>query len=190
MVTDISQVASLVIPADLFMKILDTVNRASSCGPMDWTFRLISQMVRKHRRPMEFCHLIVSKVLNPMLAGKLNPELWTTSRAVLIPKKSSGFRPLAIGDSWYRLMARAAMRLCGEEIGEKLRPNQLGCGTKGGAEIAARIAQLVFDEAYEKGPKTAIITFDIKNAFGTTPRGAWPYGGSAHSLTTSVAKLP
>jgi hypothetical protein len=168
---DISQIAPLVIKADLFMKIIDTVNRGSSPGPMGWTFRLISQMVRKHRRPLDFCHLIVSKLLNPMLAGKLNPELWTTSRAVLIPKKSSGFRPLAIGDSWYRLMARAAMRLCGEEVGEKLRPYQLGCGTKGGAEIAARIAQLVFDEGFENFPETAIVTFDIKNAFGTMPRG-------------------
>ena len=87
------------------------------------------------------------------------------------------------------------MRACGVDVGKKLRPQQLGCGTRGGAEIAARIAQLVVDEAQENFRDTVIISFDIKNAFGTMPRRfmmegilkhypglakffSWAYGGT------------
>eukprot|EP01035_Chromulina_nebulosa_P043317 gene43317-58663_t len=120
----VNESTALRVSGELFKGILEGAPKGSAPGAMGWTFRLIQQMVRGHPDPAIFCEKIVLYLINPMLAGKLNCQLWTTSRAVLIPKKSPGWRPLAIGDAWYRLMARTAMRACGVDVGKKLRPQQ------------------------------------------------------------------
>eukprot|EP01031_Cornospumella_fuschlensis_P027630 gene27630-33368_t len=65
------------------MHVLDIVPRGSAPGAMGWTFRLIQQMVRGHSCPAAFGLHIVNNLLNPMLAGKLNAELWTPAKLVV-----------------------------------------------------------------------------------------------------------
>ena len=105
-------------------------------------------------------------LLNAMLAGRVRREFWTPSRAVLIPKGSDQWRPLGIGESWYRLMGRCAMQTLRSTVGPKLTPLQLGVGVSGGCEIAGRLAQLMLDADSDN----VLINLDLANAFNTIPR--------------------
>ncbi len=85
-------------------------------------------------------------------------------RAVLIHKPEVGkFRPIGIGEAWYRLLGRCILKEIGGEVGELLAPIQMmGCGVSGGSEIAARMSQVFLDA--HSGHAL------IKNAFNLTPR--------------------
>ena len=67
-----------------------------------------------------------------MLAGKVNldvcPHLYGAS-LIATEKKDIGVRPIAIGNTFRRLAAKLACTSVKEEIGECLRPLQLGFGT-------------------------------------------------------------
>lgn len=109
-------------------------------------------------------------VFNTILAGEGSGALldfFTAGRAVLIPKADGGFRPLGIGESCYRLMARAVLVAVGPVVGQRLMPHQLAVCTKGGCEIAGRLAQVMFD----MGPRYAVGSLDMKNAFNSLRRG-------------------
>ena len=48
-------------------------------------------------------------------------------------------------DGWYRANGRAVVSEVAEEVGRAPMPYQLGIGVKSGCEIAARLAQVVYD---------------------------------------------
>jgi hypothetical protein len=96
--------------------------------------------------------------------------LWTRSRAVLLPKPGQeGYRPLGIGDTWYRLLMRVTYSTQYVQLGTRLVPHQLAVGVSGGCEIGARLAQLQyssasnFDDDWELEP--AIVNVDVKTCF-------------------------
>lgn len=149
-------------------RVIKKLPLGSAAGFFGWTFRLISQLV--HSSPehgMDLCDALAN-LFNMMLQGNLSAGIWISCRSVLVPKRNGGERPLAIGEAFYRIMGRTVMQKLGKSLGKQLRPFQLGCGTDGGAEIAARTAQLVYNS--RDFTDTAIITFDIRNAFGSLPR--------------------
>jgi hypothetical protein len=118
----------------------------------------------------------ITRFFNKCLQGTLSvgcKDLWTVSRAVLLPKKGGGWRPLGIGESWYRLMGRIVSKKVSTTIGQQLRPIQLACGTRGGCEIAARLGQEVWSTDTQGliDGHLAVATLDIKNAFNTIRRG-------------------
>ena len=78
-------------------------------------------------------------------------RLWAVSRAALLPKdpEKVEYRPLGIGESWYRLMAQVIARAFATHAANVLAPLQVACGVPGGSEIAAHAAQLAYNMAYE-----------------------------------------
>ena len=79
-----------------------------------------------------------------------------------------GWRPLGIGESWYRLMGRAVLLQESVGIGRSLLPHQLAVGIKGGCEIGARLAQVIYDHegaSREGGEEMCLIQMDLENAF-------------------------
>ncbi len=109
----------------------------------------------------------IAALFNALVSGSLPSTHWITSRAVLIPKpNNNGFRPLGIGEAWYRFLGRAILSLVGENVGSRLEPLQLGCGIPGGCESAARMAQVFLDNL----PSHVLIKTDFTNAFNLVPR--------------------
>ncbi|KAF2891748.1 hypothetical protein ILUMI_14425, partial [Ignelater luminosus] len=53
-----------------------------------------------------------------------------------LSKKYGGIRPIAVGKTFHRLVAKLGCAHYRDNIGEFLRPKQLGFGTKGGCEAA------------------------------------------------------
>jgi len=79
----------------------------------------------------------LTKLFNKALDGSLHKQvaqLWTMSRAALIPKTdgSGGWRPLGIGEAWYRLLGRIIIAQESAKIGAALMPLQLAVGIEGG----------------------------------------------------------
>ena len=114
-------------------------------------------------------------LFNRGLSGELDGSvaaIWSVSRAALIPKDDEAWRPLGIGEGWYRLMGRVINRKCAKTIGDLLNPLQLCVGVSGGCEIAARIAQLAYDADAGPDETMSLILLDLQNAFNLLSRKA------------------
>ncbi|KAJ1385172.1 hypothetical protein B484DRAFT_410588, partial [Ochromonadaceae sp. CCMP2298] len=86
---------------------------------------------------------------------------------------TDGWRPLGIGECWYRLLSRMVVRKIVGKVSKALLPLQVGSGFSGGSEIAGRLAQLGLDmDNAEEGLDMALLSLDIKNAFNTIGRHA------------------
>jgi hypothetical protein len=65
-----------------------------------------------------------------MVSGRMSNRQWIESRAVLLPKGENRFRPLGIGETWYRVLTRTLLRVVGPGVGQALSPLQFGCGIR------------------------------------------------------------
>ena len=59
-----------------------------------------------------------------------------------LKKKGGGIRPIAVGNTLRRLVAKAAVRSIRMEAATMLQPNQLGFGVPQGCEAAAHAARV------------------------------------------------
>jgi hypothetical protein len=162
---------------------------SSASGSSGWTNVCIkSILLPGSQQPSPECEAtlgVLCRFFNHVLQGEVHPdvsELWSTGKAVLLPKLNEdfqpvGWRPISIGDALYRLfgrtiIAKVATELPGNRI-YQTRPLQLGINTPGGCEIGAKLAQAIYEmdtDVYEGDDSISIIKVDIENAFPTIPR--------------------
>ena len=84
-----------------------------------------------------------------------------------LEKKDGGVRPIAVGCTLHRLVAKVAGRGVMKEMGALLFPRQLGYGVKKGAEATVHAARLYL---HSVDPSNAILKLDFKNAFNSIRR--------------------
>ena len=82
-------------------------------------------------------------------------------------KPDGGVRPIAVGCTYRRLATKLALRSIRAELGEQLRPTQLGYGTPGGCEAAVH-ATRAFSQCLSGDD--VIVKIDMKNAFNSARR--------------------
>src|SRR2546425_1007861 len=89
--------------------------------------------------------------------------------ATLLPfvKKSGGLRPVAVGLTLRRLVAKAASSAVSSACASFFAPFQLGVGTKGGAEALAHAVKVHLDNLVEG---RAFVKLDFSNAFNSVRR--------------------
>ena len=137
----------------------------SANGPSGWTNGLILQLFHiDHASPQVF--ETIAQMFLVMAANAMPSEGWITSRALLINKTGGGYRPLGIGESWYRFLTRCLLSIAGPTVGSELAPLQFGCGISGGCEIAGKLAGFM----YSLSPEHVLIKTDLRNAFNTVAR--------------------
>ena len=111
--------------------------------------------------------------------------LWTRSRSLLIPKEGTGYRPLGIGDVWYRLLMRIPYSRVAKKLGETLAPEQLAVGIAGGCEIGARVVQLHIQQEQQRPNDwrlaPATINVDVGNCFNELGTALTQRGLAEHS---------
>ena len=83
---------------------------------------------------------------------------------VALRKKCGGVRPIAVGCTLHRLVAKVATFLVVGDMASLLSPRQLGYGVQGGAEAAVHAARCYM------GPDDAMVKLDFKNAFNSIRR--------------------
>ena len=108
--------------------------------------------------------------VNLILAGKapewVRPYLFGAS-LLAFSKKDGGVRPIAVGLTLRRLVAKIVCRVATEQCIDKLKPRQLGVGVKGGAEALAHGARRFLDNM---PADHLLIKLDFSNAFNSLRR--------------------
>jgi hypothetical protein len=142
-------------------------------GSSGWSNRAIMAVALTSGKTAEF-EGGLTRIFNQAFAGTLHKgvvALWVTCRAALIPKPDGSWRPLGMGECFYRLMGRVAIKSYSAEVGKELAPLQMCVGVSGGCEIAARMADLAMLLPEDNNERVCAMQLDISNAFNEMPRG-------------------
>lgn len=106
-----------------------------------------------------------------VLCGKVPdvvcPTLFGASLTAL-NKKSGGIRPIAVGNTWRRLVSKIVVTRITPQLVDYFSPHQLGVGIKGGAEIGAHAARRYWSHAHDTAK--AFLKLDFRNAFNEIRR--------------------
>ena len=112
-----------------------------------------------------------------------------------LQKKGGGVRPVAVGCTLRRLVAKVAGCKVMDVVGEILAPRQLGVGVRGGAAAAVHATRLYLEDL---APDKAVLKLDFRNAFNSIHRdkvlaavlkhslGLYPFVNSVYSSPSSL----
>ena len=119
----------------------------------------------------DICRLGVIALLRDIVNGELPDDarqLLLTSRLVALNKPNSdGYRPIAVGELFYRLAAIVAVIRVSTEAAQLLAPHQYGMGVAAGAEKIVHSAQ---HELTDTDKRLAMLQLDVTNAFNSCDR--------------------
>ena len=122
-------------------------------------------------------------------------SIFFSARLIALSKETGGVRPIAVGSTLRRLVAKVAAQLVRDEMSDMLAPRQLGFGVKGGAEAAVHAARLYLCNLQSGA---AMVKLDFCNAFDTIRRDKmleatlkfapdiYPFVYSAYSVSSSL----
>ncbi|GAV09476.1 hypothetical protein RvY_19015 [Ramazzottius varieornatus] len=85
-----------------------------------------------------------------------------------VKKKDGGLRLIAVGNTLRRLAGKIVVKRVGRVLEEQVRPEQVGCGTRGEAEAAVHAVRCFLEEGRDKSQ--VLLKLDFKNAFNTIHR--------------------
>ena len=106
-----------------------------------------------------------------MLSGSVNKNITDTlygANLIALKKKDGGIRPIAIGTTFRRLVAKICCKNISSTLTQYFQPVQLGFGSKGGCEAAVHALRTFLNQQEEK----ILLKVDIKNAFNSVDRGS------------------
>ena len=112
----------------------------------------------------------LTEFTNLCLSGKVPqsiPPIFCGASLSALNKKDGGIRPIAVGCTLRRLVAKTASKSVQEKMASKMAPIQLGFGVKHGTEAAAHAARR-FSENMSTGQ--ALLKLDFANAFNALSR--------------------
>ena len=107
-------------------------------------------------------------------------RLLSTSRLIALPKKNGDIRPIAIGEVFRRITAKAICTQLRSDFRDHFSPIQHGVAVEGGAELLVHHAQL----ALELNTSWALLKTDMSNAFNSVSRSQL-----LHQVETSFPEL-
>ena len=74
--------------------------------------------------------------------GSESSRVWLCGGSLAALKKpDGGLRPIAIGETWRRLVGKVLAQTIIEDVREYLEPLQVGVGTQGGAEAVVHVVR-------------------------------------------------
>ena len=113
---------------------------------------------------------LLTEFTNLCLSGRVPMTVrpvFCGAKLCALSKKDGGIRPIAVGCTLRRLVAKAACSAVRDRVAESLAPLQLGFGVKQGAEAAAHAARCYISNL---GPGEAFLKIDFTNAFNAVSR--------------------
>jgi hypothetical protein len=144
-------------------RVIAKLNTGSAPGLSGWSFDMLQMISRDNT-----CLSGIKHIVQDILSGTMPiaaREFLLSSQLIGIPKSNSDkLRPIAIGESIYRVAASYAL-LGASEATESLRPLQFGVSTRGGAD------QMLHQTQHELStPDASAICIDFANAFNSIDR--------------------
>eukprot|EP00973_Karenia_brevis_P092549 12412956-Karenia_brevis.AAC.1 len=88
-----------------------------------------------------------------------------------LPKPQGGLRPIAVGETWRRLISKMLMATISDDIHAYLEPLQVGVGTKGGAEAVVHVVRQWLGRK-QTDSNRVLAMVDLSNAFNCVDRSA------------------
>ena len=116
----------------------------------------------------------VTKFVNPVLRGSVCPQVLPVlfgASLCALEKKCGGVRPIAVGNTLRRVVGKVVSRSVQQEMGDFLRPVQLGYGTRAGCEAAIHSVRQYLQKSHA-GPKV-VLKGDYSNAFNSLDRATF-----------------
>jgi len=112
----------------------------------------------------------LTEFVNLVLRGEV-PEfarpIFYGATLCALSKKDGGIRPIAVGSTLRRLATKVGAKPLASEIGDSLRPVQLGFSTRGGCEAAAHAARRYLQCNQHR---RVVFKVDMANAFNSIRR--------------------
>ena len=167
---DSSQIASICVTPEMVVSAIRSFPAGSSGGPDG----LLPQHLKDLLNPpsgvtapfLSALSSFVSHVLNGNTPTALR-HVFFGARLVALTKRDGGVRPIAVGSTLRRLVAKVAVQLVSDDMTTILAPRQLGFGVKGGAEAAVHAARSYLNHL---DSDSAMVKLDFRNAFNTVRR--------------------
>ena len=121
------------LPSHEFMTNIKTASKGSGCGPSGWRYEHLRVLISD-----SFTAANLFRVCSIIAAGLL-PEpitkLLRAARLIALPKSSGDVRPIAIGDVFRRITAKAICSQYKISFSKFFAPLQHGIATDGGADL-------------------------------------------------------
>lgn len=111
---------------------------------------------------------------NFMLAAKMPSRLCSImygASLCALNKLDGGIRPIAVGNTFRRLVAKLACASVRPEMAAKFAPKQVGFGTPGGCEAAAHATRTFIKKNASR--RAVLLKIDFRNAFNELHRDAF-----------------
>ena len=184
---------------ELVRESIHKTNPSTSPGASGWTVGLTRTALRSDAMARFLCSTLIDGMYRGLAPAH---HLYTGSRLTALPKPaSSGIRPIATGEVFYRLAMRVVLTHLGPQCSIGLLPTQFGVGTPGGTEPIIRAVEHVHTGTL---PHTYVTTLDFSNAYNSVHRSAisaavfhryyrlynlvrWAYGEPSPLLFTGLA---
>ena len=109
-------------------------------------------------------------LVNILLRGECPPAITRIlfgAKLLALTKRSGGIRPIAVGYTWRRIVAKCANAYAISKLSGVLQPLQLGVGVKGGCEAAVHATRRLITDLPDGWAATKL---DYSNAFNTLRR--------------------
>ena len=154
-------------------KALSSFARGAAAGPSGLRPQHLKEALEPGLRDEVLRHLV--EVVNLLARGRAPAEVRTWlcgASLVALPKPFGDLRPIAVGETWHRLVSEVLAATIKAEVTDYLEPIQVGVGTRGGAEAVVHVARQWLHRNRES-PQKVLLTLDLENAFNSIDRSAF-----------------
>ena len=148
-------------------------HRLSGSGPSGLKPLHLKQALGSEVRDEVLEHItsLVCILASGRVPSTLAPFMAGASLAAL-PKKDGRIRPIAVGETWRRLVGKCLCKAYQEQASSLLFPLQIGVAQPLGTEVGVRTARQWFQRNASCQDKF-LLKVDFKNAFNTIDRTAF-----------------
>lgn len=154
------------IKAKHVLAALDRLNKDSSPGVSGLSTPVAKLAATRDPKVLNFLVTATEKMVNAV--PPLPPSL-LYSRLTAAAKKSGGIRPIASGETLYKIACSCVLDSVKDALSDKFAGIQYALGTKGGAESIVHCAQ-AWSIRYRDDPSKLLISVDFANAFNSVSR--------------------
>lgn len=151
-------------------KVIGKLATGAASGCSGWTADILHQIFDDPCCQIGICALL-EDISNDAIDDQ-GRQILLQSWLLGIPKPDAHpdvRRPLALGDTFFKVAALASMKPLMAEMGLEMGPIQFAIGISGGHELAFRTIQAALEAG---GINVAVLFTDAKNAFNTANRDA------------------
>ena len=161
--------SSLIVDESEVLNAIRSFPAGSAGGPDGLRPQHLVDLVKSSDASQELLSALTAFV-NMVLAGHCHQDIIPVlfgGRLIALNKKAGGIRPIAIGFTLRRLIAKCASRFAAKKLDGYFAPRQLGFGSSGGCEAAVHAARRFINSM----PSDFVVAkLDFSNAFNCLHR--------------------